>query len=113
MSLVAVQVIISFTLVTLMPATEAQKKIYFDIDRSIEEILNANEKYSDDVECMAGYLIDNRVVQERLYTAHDRSKLKRDLEPYLPEAKASCEKGWVRKTFDFLTSCFTPSATDD
>lgn len=86
---------------------------------SIKNIINANEKYTDDVECMTTYLIDNNIVKQIYEPGLSRNmeKLKRELEPYLVDAKESCENGskagWFSKIVSLVKSCFTGSETDE
>lgn len=101
-------------LVLLARAEDVNKVVYPGIYDSVKMIIEANEKYSDDVECMTKYLIDNDIVQSFHTPGLTRSpeKLKRELEPYLPDAKESCGEGWFKKAVNLVTSCFMGSSDD-
>lgn len=96
----------------LLAAEDASKLESPSFHEAIKIILNANEKYSDDVECMTAHLIDNDFIKGFITSgmSRDLQTLKRELEPHLPEAKKSCQPGWFQK---LVTSCFGGSETDD
>jgi hypothetical protein len=105
---------LSFLVFEFVEAEDANKLVYPGIYDTVKIIIGANEKYSDDVECMTQYLIENDIVKG-FYTpglSSNKENLKKELEPYLPDAKESCERGWFKKTIDFLSSCLLGSDTD-
>lgn len=95
-------------------AEDVNKVVSPGIYDSVKIIIEANERYSDDVECMTQYLIDHEIVKS-FYTpslTRTPNRLKKELEPYLPDAQESCKEGWFKKAVNFVTSCIMGS-TDD
>lgn len=98
----------------LIRAEDVNKVVSPGIYDTVKDIIEANEQYSDDVECMTKYLVDNNIVSG-FYTpglARSPSQLKKELEPYLPDAKESCKEGWLKKALNLVTSCIMGSSDD-